>query len=91
MLEFPCQGLIKAKGIPLNVYYRFIFNTEQVHLYYICITFSVFFFRCGRLGEQSEAIVRFPALFAKYPFPILINSGLLTNQIISISCLNFHA
>ena len=31
--------------------------------------------RCGRLGEQSEAIVRFPSLFAKYPFPILINSG----------------
>ena len=33
--------------------------------------------RCGRLGEQSEAIVRFPRLFAKYPFPILINSALL--------------
>ena len=33
--------------------------------------------RCGRLGEQSEAIVRFPGLFAKYPFPILINSALL--------------
>ena len=33
--------------------------------------------RCGRLGEQSEAIVRFPRLFTKYPFPILINSALL--------------
>ncbi|TRY73744.1 hypothetical protein TCAL_00974 [Tigriopus californicus] len=33
--------------------------------------------RCGRLGEQSEAIVRFPRLFQKYPFPILINSALL--------------
>ena len=33
--------------------------------------------RCGKLGEQSEAIVRFPRLFAKYPFPILINSALL--------------
>ena len=33
--------------------------------------------RCGRLGEQSEAIVKFPRLFAKYPFPILINSALL--------------
>lgn len=31
----------------------------------------------GRLGDQSEAIVRFPQLFAKYPFPILINSALL--------------
>ena len=26
---------------------------------------------------QSEAIVKFPRLFAKYPFPILINSALL--------------
>ena len=33
--------------------------------------------RCGRLGDQAEAIVRFPRLFAKYPFPILINSALL--------------
>ena len=33
--------------------------------------------RCGRLGEQVEAIVRFPRLFARYPFPILINSALL--------------
>lgn len=29
------------------------------------------------MGEQCEAIVRFPRLFAKYPFPILINSALL--------------
>ncbi len=33
--------------------------------------------RSGRLGDQGEAIVRFPRLFAKYPFPILINSALL--------------
>ncbi len=33
--------------------------------------------RSGRLGEQGEAIVRFPRLFSKYPFPILINSALL--------------
>lgn len=32
---------------------------------------------CGRLGEQCEAIVRFPRLFERYPFPILINSALL--------------
>ncbi|XP_040576031.1 integrator complex subunit 7 [Lepeophtheirus salmonis] len=31
----------------------------------------------NNLGEQSEAIVRFPRLFQKYPFPILINSALL--------------
>lgn len=29
------------------------------------------------VGEQCEAIVRFPWLFEKYPFPILINSSFL--------------
>ncbi|XP_054272876.1 integrator complex subunit 7-like [Macrosteles quadrilineatus] len=33
--------------------------------------------RSGRVGEQCEAIVRFPRLFEKYPFPILINSSFL--------------
>jgi len=33
--------------------------------------------RCGRLGEVAEAAVRFPALFTKYPYPILINSAAL--------------
>lgn len=33
--------------------------------------------RSVRLGEQCEAIVRFPRLFEKYPFPILINSAFL--------------
>lgn len=33
--------------------------------------------RSTKLGEQAEAIVRFPRLFEKYPFPILINSGML--------------
>ena len=28
-------------------------------------------------GDQVEAIVRFPKLFEKYPFPILINSSFL--------------
>jgi len=45
--------------------------------------------RCGRLGEQSEAIVRFPRLFAKYPFPILINSALLKLADIFKQCGNF--
>jgi len=31
--------------------------------------------RSGKVGEQCEAIVRFPQLFEKYPFPILINSS----------------
>lgn len=33
--------------------------------------------RSGKIGEQCEAIVRFPRIFAKYPFPILINSAFL--------------
>lgn len=33
--------------------------------------------RSSKIGEQCEAIVRFPKLFEKYPFPILINSSFL--------------
>ncbi|CAH0553711.1 unnamed protein product [Brassicogethes aeneus] len=33
--------------------------------------------RSGKVGEQCEAIVKFPKLFEKYPFPILINASLL--------------
>lgn len=33
--------------------------------------------RSPKIGEQCEAIVRFPKLFEKYPFPILINSSFL--------------
>lgn len=33
--------------------------------------------RSGKIGEQCEAIVRFPRLFEKYPFPILINASFL--------------
>lgn len=33
--------------------------------------------RSTKIGEQCEAIVRFPKLFEKYPFPILINSSFL--------------
>lgn len=33
--------------------------------------------RSTKMGEQCEAIVRFPRLFKKYPFPILINSAFL--------------
>jgi len=33
--------------------------------------------RSVKLGEQVEAIVRFPTLFERYPFPILINSAFL--------------
>lgn len=33
--------------------------------------------RSGKIGVQCEAVVKFPRLFEKYPFPILINSALL--------------
>lgn len=33
--------------------------------------------RSTKTGEQCEAIIRFPKLFEKYPFPILINSSFL--------------
>ncbi|KAK3880532.1 hypothetical protein Pcinc_014980 [Petrolisthes cinctipes] len=33
--------------------------------------------KSSRTGEQCEDISKFPALFEKYPFPILINSALL--------------
>lgn len=33
--------------------------------------------RSTNIGEQCEAIVRFPKLFEKYPFPIVINSNFL--------------
>ncbi|XP_048259682.1 integrator complex subunit 7-like [Haliotis rufescens] len=33
--------------------------------------------RSNRIGLQCEAVVKYPRLFEKYPFPILINSALL--------------
>lgn len=42
---------------------------------YVCVLFAGL--RSGNVGEQCEAIVRFPRLFEKYPFPILINSSFL--------------
>ncbi|XP_055525217.1 integrator complex subunit 7 isoform X2 [Wyeomyia smithii] len=33
--------------------------------------------RSAKMGEQCEAIIRFPKLFEKYPCPVLINSSFL--------------
>ena len=33
--------------------------------------------RSSRVGEQCEAIVRFPVLVDRYPFPVLINAAFL--------------
>jgi len=49
------------------VFARFINNTYFVYVG----------LRSGKVGEQCEAIVRYPELFEKYPFPILINSAFL--------------
>ena len=33
--------------------------------------------RSPKIGIQCESVVRFPSLFEKYPFPILINTAFL--------------
>lgn len=40
----------------------------------LCVVLGL---RSTNIGEQCEAIVRFPKLFEKYPFPIVINSNFL--------------
>ncbi|KAL8606531.1 hypothetical protein ACOMHN_015571 [Nucella lapillus] len=47
--------------------------------------------RSGRTGTQCESVVKFPRLFEKYPFPILINSALLkiTDIYRAETCNNF--
>lgn len=39
--------------------------------------FCVVGLRSIKLGVQCEAVVKFPRLFERYPFPILINSAFL--------------
>lgn len=46
--------------------------------------------RSAKVGEQCEAIVRFPRLFEKYPFPILINSACLKLAELFRTGTNFH-
>ncbi|KAF8777907.1 Integrator complex subunit 7 like protein [Argiope bruennichi] len=46
--------------------------------------------RSTKVGEQCEAIVRFPRLFEKYPFPILINSACLKLAELFRTGTNFH-
>jgi integrator complex subunit 7 len=57
---------------------QFIFFTGFVFSQIISLKYKIFEgLRSGKVGEQCEAIVRFPKLFEKYPFPILINASLL--------------
>ncbi|XP_015928651.1 integrator complex subunit 7 [Parasteatoda tepidariorum] len=46
--------------------------------------------RSAKVGEQCEAIIRFPRLFEKYPFPILINSACLKLAELFRTGTNFH-
>jgi len=50
---------------------------NNLYLFYYFLLLGHLGLRSVRIGEQCEAIVRFPRLFEKYPFPILINSALL--------------
>lgn len=56
-----------------------LFLSSCSHRFLSCSPIFVLFIglRSGKLGEQCEAVVRFPRLFQKYPFPILINSAFL--------------
>ena len=45
--------------------------------FFKCPCFHYSGLRSTNIGEQCEAIVRFPKLFEKYPFPIVINSNFL--------------
>lgn len=56
--------------------------THKYHQYTVCMCELILFvyiigLRSAKIGEQCEAIVRFPKTFEKYPFPILINSSFL--------------
>lgn len=53
---------------------------ENFHFADFCFSIFLFIFkglRSTNIGEQCEAIVRFPKLFEKYPFPIVINANFL--------------
>ena len=52
----------------------------RVYLYFSVRTQPVCFFsglRSGKVGEQCESIAKFPKLFEKHPFPIIVNSSFL--------------
>jgi hypothetical protein len=69
-LPIPNSGSRDQKGIGFRIR---ILNTGKKNLK----IFSFSGLRSPRIGEQSEAIVRFPRLLEKYPFPVLINTALL--------------
>ena len=65
-------------SIYTDYYYCYFY---YYYYYYIIIIIIIYIYflglHSGRIGAQCEAIVKFPKLFEKYPFPILINSALL--------------
>ncbi|ERE72673.1 integrator complex subunit 7 [Cricetulus griseus] len=60
--------MLCSSGFNASACYKFVMSSS--------CDFSIGL-RSGKLGEQCEAVVRFPRLFQKYPFPILINSAFL--------------
>ena len=49
--------------------------------YFVCISHTCTFYLSGlqsaQVGDQCEAIVKFPSLVEQFPFPILINAAFL--------------
>jgi len=52
----------------------FIFKHKIAESVHFCCVLGL---RALKVGEQCEAIVKFPSLFERFPFPILINSAFL--------------
>lgn len=52
---------------------NYFWFSSNFHLF----VFFISGLRSTKIGEQCEAIVRYPKIFEKYPFPILINSSFL--------------
>lgn len=61
------------KGISATIQILPLHFWRSANLLFSCISGL----RSTKIGEQCEAIVRYPKIFEKYPFPILINSSFL--------------
>lgn len=69
----PIRTLIRS-WLSLTKVNSFVPSAERREEYRL---FNFTGLRSTKTGEQCEAIIRFPKLFEKYPFPILINSSFL--------------
>ena len=73
------KSLLLSINIIIYQYTLIIIIVTFIIIIIIIIIIYIYFLglHSGRIGAQCEAIVKFPKLFEKYPFPILINSALL--------------